>query len=70
MLAYSNGGIEHGMLRATARIWFETQLVTTECPSQTFGELYCVITVRLVELEETELAQEDVMRTRETLAGQ
>jgi hypothetical protein len=63
LVARGNGGIEHGLLRATACIWLETQLVTMEFASQTFGKCRRIITVRLVEPDETKLPQEDVVYT-------
>ena len=58
------------MLRATARIGFEAQLVAAEFPAQIFEEFRRIIPVRLVQLEESEPAQEDLVGTGETLAGE
>jgi hypothetical protein len=70
LITCGNCGIEHGMLRAAACIWLETELIAPEFPPQIFGELRRIITARLVEPEEAELAEEDVVCACETLACQ
>ena len=51
------------MLSGTACIWLETQLTATDFLPQTFGELRRFITIRVLQLEETQPAQEDVVCT-------
>jgi len=49
------------VLRATACIGFEAQLIATELPTKTFEQFRRIITVRFVQLEEAEAAEEDVV---------
>src|SRR5271166_3855 len=58
------------MLGATARIGFEAQLVAAEFRAQVFEEFRRIITVGLIQLEESEPAEEDVVRSGKALTGQ